>query len=555
MFFAKTLGQSQTTLPDSLQNISSKELFRIAIRPLNKTLLKRVIALAKKEDNQETLADAYYTYAYIHKDENKLHYADSVIALRKVLENYIYPSQAYYLKGNYLFEHHNYTRAMNNFILAYHSAEKFNNQDMLFRSNLALGLLKEEIGDYEGELYHSKQNLEYLESNKSPTASKDYLSTLFAVTAAYNRLKNVDSAMYYASSGINKALAFDRAREYNDFVMASAQTLLIKGEYEKSLDSLLKVKPYYVKHNDSTFMALTNFFMAKNYLKIGEEKKGIYLLKTIDSIYEKRKDVRVRIEETYRLLQDYYQKQNDLKNELIYNKKLLALHKSLSKNEIYLNKKILEDYKIPALVAKNKRIVNRLKRKNYWSNVKVYMLIALSLTTVILLFYMNARKKLFKRRFEQLMQHQETKINQNDIKLTPTKEKQTPKISIPEEVITDILRKLDEFEETRGYLDSRLSINKLAKIIGTNPNYLSKIINHIKEVSFIQYINNLRIETCVEQLKTDSIYSKFTIKAIAQEFGFNNTESFSKAFYTKTGIKPSFFLKNLQNKDIYKSAS
>ena len=37
-----------------------------------------------------------------------------------------------------------------------------------------------------------------------------------------------------------------------------------------------------------------------------------------------------------------------------------------------------------------------------------------------------------------------------------------------------------------------------------------------------------------------------TIKAIANEMGFNTTEAFSKSFYKSTGIYPSFFIKQLE---------
>ena len=39
------------------------------------------------------------------------------------------------------------------------------------------------------------------------------------------------------------------------------------------------------------------------------------------------------------------------------------------------------------------------------------------------------------------------------------------------------------------------------------------------------------------------------VQAIAKESGFNNTESFSKAFYKKTGIKPSYFIRELNKKE------
>jgi AraC-like DNA-binding protein len=38
----------------------------------------------------------------------------------------------------------------------------------------------------------------------------------------------------------------------------------------------------------------------------------------------------------------------------------------------------------------------------------------------------------------------------------------------------------------------------------------------------------------------------YTISALAKEFGYNNTESFSTAFYKQTGIKPSYYIKQLR---------
>ncbi|RKN13156.1 AraC family transcriptional regulator, partial [Aquimarina sp. AD1] len=60
--------------------------------------------------------------------------------------------------------------------------------------------------------------------------------------------------------------------------------------------------------------------------------------------------------------------------------------------------------------------------------------------------------------------------------------------------------------------------------------------------------NELRIDFVVEKLKSDSKFRKYTIKAIANDIGFNTTDAFSRSFHKKTGIFPSFFLKQLEKK-------
>lgn len=91
-------------------------------------------------------------------------------------------------------------------------------------------------------------------------------------------------------------------------------------------------------------------------------------------------------------------------------------------------------------------------------------------------------------------------------------------------------------------------MNSLAKEINTNSSYLSKVINITKSESFAHYLNNLKIDFAVDKLSKDKKFKSFTIKAIAEDSGFNTAQSFTNAFYKKTGIYPSYFIKQLENK-------
>ncbi|WP_282079668.1 helix-turn-helix domain-containing protein [Aquimarina algiphila] len=81
----------------------------------------------------------------------------------------------------------------------------------------------------------------------------------------------------------------------------------------------------------------------------------------------------------------------------------------------------------------------------------------------------------------------------------------------------------------------------------SNSKYLSLFINHYEQKKFTNYINDLRIEYAMEKIKNDKKFRKYTIKAIAYETGFSNPVSFSQAFYKKTGLKPSYFIKQLES--------
>ncbi len=79
----------------------------------------------------------------------------------------------------------------------------------------------------------------------------------------------------------------------------------------------------------------------------------------------------------------------------------------------------------------------------------------------------------------------------------------------------------------------------------TNSKYLSKIVNTHKEKTFTKYINDLRVEYAIRKLQQDKKLRNYTIQAIAVEFAFDNAESFSTAFHKNTGLKPTYFIENI----------
>jgi len=118
--------------------------------------------------------------------------------------------------------------------------------------------------------------------------------------------------------------------------------------------------------------------------------------------------------------------------------------------------------------------------------------------------------------------------------------------NISKENISLIIDGLNDFVDDLGFLSNDLTLNSLALSIKTNTAYLSKVINFYKGKNFSSYINELRINHFLKVIPENSKMQNYTISALAKEFGYNNSESFSTAFYKHTGIKPSFYIKQLK---------
>ena len=88
--------------------------------------------------------------------------------------------------------------------------------------------------------------------------------------------------------------------------------------------------------------------------------------------------------------------------------------------------------------------------------------------------------------------------------------------------------------EERLYLDSALTLYKLAAHIGVSAQYLSQTLNQTLQQSFYDYINDARITAAKQQLQ----HTDDSVLSIAMAVGFNARSSFYKAFKSSTGLTP-----------------
>ena len=305
-----------------------------------------------------------------------------------------------------------------------------------------------------------------------------------------------------------------------------------------ALDSLDKALPHENSHNG---LLNNHYYRGSIYWKQHQDAKAFYFFKKADSIYDVTQDIVPEVRDIQEFFVSYYRKSDDIENQLKYINKLLYVDSIIAKNRIHLNEIIIKEYDTPLLLAEKQYIINSLNKEKKKTSVVIIGLGLLILLAVAVVIRSFKKQRIYKERFNKLLS--------NEVKITRPKRKKLSNelIGISKENIDLVLKTLDDFEIKNGFLDNNITLHNLSKSLCTNSNYLSKIINFYKAKNFSSYISDLRIDYCVEKLKTDKIFIKYSIKAIAFDIGFNNTESFSKAFYKKTGIYPSFFIKELEN--------
>lgn len=107
-----------------------------------------------------------------------------------------------------------------------------------------------------------------------------------------------------------------------------------------------------------------------------------------------------------------------------------------------------------------------------------------------------------------------------------------------------LLNKLEKFESEKDYLKP-VKLEELAQQWGTNRSTLSSLINTHKG-SFNAYINKLRIEQLMIDLKNQKDLRKLSLTALANQYGFANAKSLTTHFKAQTDLPPMYFIQQLE---------
>ena len=118
---------------------------------------------------------------------------------------------------------------------------------------------------------------------------------------------------------------------------------------------------------------------------------------------------------------------------------------------------------------------------------------------------------------------------------------ETGKVSGEEEENKKIFIELNRIVvQDQLYLSSELSREDLAQLVHLNNARFARMIKECTGTNFNGYINDLRIDYAIKLLK---LHPNYTIRAIADEVGFNSTPILYNLFKKKTGMTPYEFKK------------
>ncbi|WP_162200443.1 AraC family transcriptional regulator [Kordia jejudonensis] len=511
-------------------------------------------------ERQEEIAGAYVTLAVWEKatgnTDKELSLLTKGIKIARELKNDSILYLGLLRKGNVHFDLTNHELALKSYYEALSIAKKEKNKkrEIFVKSNIAL--VRMQAYDRIGAIELFLEIIEEIKEDPSLVTAQEELEIYLNLCGVYTYLEDFDAAIIYCEKGA--AIKVDKRDSIDEvhFLSSFAEIARDKKEYEKShklLDEAEEIMKKRVGHESLDLFL--KFYRGRTYFDEKKYQLAIDELLEIEKIKNKYDVEILSLQQMYYLLAKSYREFGNRDEAMKYYDIAQEIGNKNDKKRDEINNNLIKKYDLVEL----KDEVEELQRKS--QRTKLIYILGITLLIIIiigLLIFNKKQQQKNKARFALLMQQLEekrqkgklrTEVKQADQKTEAIAASKEASETQPAEIdpkMAEILEKLEEFEAKELFLSKDSTLVEVAKKIQTNTTYLSKVINTHKEKSFTSYITDLRVDYAIERLSHDRKFRSFTIGAIAQEIGFKRSESFSKAFKVKTGLYPSYFIKELE---------
>ena len=537
-----------------------------------KTYSHKFLKIAKQNNLSKEESNAYFYIADLcgamSQKDSVFYYYDK--AIQKAIDIDDNEILLYHKinKANYLFYQYYYEESLALFEECIKLAKKNNDVESYNFILVAKGKIHYELENYDKALYIFKQGIKSVTRQTSAI-----LSVKHNLAKTYIKLNEIDSAFTLINEGIQLSTKKDIPNYKIAFLQIEASTYIERKQYlnaRKSYDKALLISNEMESLEESNIIKLD---IARLLTLEKKHPEAINLLNELNEFDKKRPFVVEIISEIYYLLAENYKSVNEF-----------------SKSNDYLNKmKVAE-------VEEQK--FNQSKQK--WTLAGILLLVSLGI--LLYFFYKKKKDTLNQDKFEALLQkisnYEEelssktvalpaidnvnhllfdddkvenlTLIEDNavlyqeieeeldsddeqlDSEILATEDESlilddvmSNSFVIKDGTITEILDKLIKLEEKKYFLKQECTLHSVAKKLKTNTAYLSKIVNNELGKSFSTYINELRINYIVIELKNNAKLRSYSVNAIAEEVGYKRPESFTKYFKDATGITPAVYIRKI----------
>jgi AraC-like DNA-binding protein len=524
--------------------------------------------------------------------DSAFYYFDKAIQKANAIDNEKLEMVFKINKANYLFNEFDFQEALTLYEECVILSKKLNDINAYNYISIKKGSIAYELERYQEALKIYKENL-----SKKGFDNVSKLDIKLGLVKTYINLNKQDSAYVFIKSGIEESRKSNLKEHEIHFLAQLGLIYIDKKDFQNAKITLEKALIIAQEIESNNLITEINIRISKLYSLQKDYDKAITLLQSIIKDKTKKDIPAESLSEIYYLLAENYKFIENYSESNYYYGQFIEKSKKIGEK------------RIEAIDHLHKIDISESKERETEQKNQKWILLGVTSFLILLFigFYIKRRKEGIQNqvKFEELLlkiqnfenqntkaineiQHNNTAINSNERTKSEAFEEEletelisnsivTIDDSVNDEVTaenietnieeainnnfiikdttrTEILDKLIKLEEKKLFLRQDFTLHNVAKRLKTNTAYLSKIVNSELDKNFSSYVNELRINYIIIELKNNAKLRSYSINAIAEEIGYKSPESFTKYFKVATGISPSIYIKKInQMKEIENS--
>lgn len=492
--------------------------------PKGLSVTQKYINKAKKNNNTYELIHGYKMgIRFSSYPEMKIKYADSSIAAALKSRDSVLIASSYMSKGSiYYFNYRDYQEALKQFEKAYvcilHEDEPY----LLHKIEYHIAQINLYLGYNQKALPLLYKCLSYFEKSAEhePNATlrgnytKGYYNSLHLAAVANLHLNCNAKADSLIQDGLLKTNGqADYLLERSYFLKCKGLQEMTNQHYDLALQAFQESIPILVKADDFAWLAVVYYNTGKALSYTSGNEAAISFYKKVDSIYTVKKFIWPQLRENYLELIRYFKSHRDIQKELFYTRQLSKVDSSLYRNFQCIAPEVFKAWDFTAHTPHPSGLNSN------------FLNITVLIAALVYIWTINYRK------------------TKKSLPNKASHKKYTSAPSIPSE---KILMDLKNFEKSQGFLQKKLTLDKLARDLGTNRTYLAQSIHQHYNMNFTKYLNHLRIRYIVDAIDNKPHYREYKIQTLADECGMASRQNFSQIFKEFTNKTPIDYINEMK---------
>ncbi|SEH83305.1 Tetratricopeptide repeat-containing protein [Paenimyroides aquimaris] len=454
-------------------------------------------------------------------------------------------------------------------------SEAFNEEiDNLYNLNavrIDIGNIYHHTRYYDKAIAYFTQAKNYYQNKKDYNHLRSYIVTLYCLNKTYWQLQDIDkltTTIKESEQAITLLKPKHKQLETAYLEYAKGGLAFLQKDYATAQNHFTKALPAIQQNNDFTNEYVVYLYLGKILWEQNNKQEAVTYFTKIDTLFNEKKFLNYELRETYDYLIEYYNETNQPQLQFQATESLMQLNQQFEQEQKNITNMLHVELDDKKLKNNQLHLQKLLNKYNFWISVLGGALLLMA----AYLFWKKYKKSPYQaeKHVKIIEQNQtaestDSKTTDNDaVKIEKTETVETESVDenlteIPEQQpqekkvavlsATDqrLLEGLNSFEQKKGFL-AQITLDDLAKQLHTTRSTLSPFLNEHKK-GFNAYINSLRIQQAVTDLKADKELRKKTVKELAVTYGDLHPKTFASLFKVITGETPTAFIEILDAED------